>query len=120
MRILIADDQIEVRSALRLLLREEPTMLTLSEAASTAELVEKAATGFYDIILMDWELPGFQPEKILPRLRATLPSVIIIALNSLSRTRHSSQIPGADEYVSKGDSPAHLLSVLRKYATRQN
>ena len=58
MRVLIADDQPQVRSALRLLLRQDPAMVVVGEAGDAEEALKLAATRTPDLVLLDWELPG--------------------------------------------------------------
>ena len=58
MNILLADDQPQVRSALRLLLEQELEVQIAGEAANALDLLLQAKTVHPDAILVDWELPG--------------------------------------------------------------
>ena len=56
MRILLADDNAEIRAALRLLL-EELGERDISEAADELQLLSVLGQSPVDVILLDWELP---------------------------------------------------------------
>ena len=66
MRVLLADDQPQVRSALRLLLEEEPGLSVVDEVVSAGELLSRVEVTCPDLILLDWELPGLRPGETLP------------------------------------------------------
>jgi len=115
MRFLLADDQAEVRSALRLLLEQEPGMDVVGEAAGVQELLALVAQP--DLVLLDWELPGPPAIALLPALRSRYPHVRVIALSGRPEARQEALEAGIDAFVSKGDPPEHLLTVLYTLGT---
>jgi DNA-binding NarL/FixJ family response regulator len=119
-RVLIADDQPQVRSALRLLLGQEPGVTVVGEAED-AEQALKLATGRQpDLVLLDWELPGRPAadasagtgQRLLPALRARRPCLKVVALSGRPEARRAALAAGADAFVSKGDPPEQLLAAL--------
>ena len=80
MRILLADDQPEVRSALRLLLENEPGLQVVAEDTERERLLTQVELTCHDLVLLDWELPGLNA-SFLPHLRLRFPSVMVIALS---------------------------------------
>lgn len=58
MRVLIADDRPQVRSALRLLLKQEPDVTVVGEAEDAEQALELAIGERPELVLLDWELPG--------------------------------------------------------------
>jgi DNA-binding NarL/FixJ family response regulator len=120
MRVLIADDQPQVRSALRLLLKQEPGVTVVGEAEDTQQALELAAGQRPDLVLLDWELPGpwaAQPLKnagqcLLPALRAQCPQVKVVALSGRPEARRAALAAGADAFVSKGDPPERVLAAV--------
>ena len=58
MRIFLADDQAKARSALRLLLEQEPGLSVVGEATETEDLLAQVQRTQPDLVLLDWELPG--------------------------------------------------------------
>jgi DNA-binding NarL/FixJ family response regulator len=122
-RILLADDQPEVRSALRLLLEQEPCQwAVIGEAADVNSLLEIVRAGSLDLILLDWELPGLKKNsglndqsgngKVIAKLRRLAPKLSIVVLSGRTEARLESIAAGADGFVSKGDPPERLLSQL--------
>ncbi|HOR00296.1 MAG TPA: response regulator [Anaerolineae bacterium] len=113
MRILLADDQREVRSALRLLLEHEPGLVVINEAAEAQALLATVRAACPDVVLLDWELRGLQAAEAVQALRATCPRLRVIALSGRPEARHAALAAGADAFVSKGDPPERLLAALR-------
>jgi DNA-binding NarL/FixJ family response regulator len=112
MRILLADDQATVRSALQLLLEENPELDVVGEATEAGELLAQAKMACPDLVLLDWELPGLQTADLLPALRQHLPRLVVIALSGRPEARRSALAAGVDAFVSKGDPPERLLATL--------
>jgi DNA-binding NarL/FixJ family response regulator len=111
MRVLIADDQPSVRFALKLVL-EQQGIDVAGDVSDSGELLAWLKTNQTDLLLLDWELPDQPGKKIIPILRAKYPNLTVIALNSRPQTRTEAISAGADGFVSKGDPPEYLLSLL--------
>jgi DNA-binding NarL/FixJ family response regulator len=118
MRVLIADDQPDVRSALRLLLQEEPGISAINEVTNCRQLLDWVQTEHADLLVLDWELPGANVSEFLPDLRDGHTGMSIVILNSRPQTRKAALAAGADDFVCKGDPPEHLLSALRECCRR--
>jgi two-component system response regulator DesR len=116
MRILLADDQAKVRSALRLLLRLQPGMDVVGETAETEGLLGQVKEIRPDLILLDWELPGPTSNGLLTAIRARCPRLKVIALSGRPEARRAALEAGADAFVSKGAPPERLLSALRAFS----
>jgi len=120
MRVLLADDQANVRSALRLLLAQEPDLDMVGEATETEELLVQVEATCPDLVLLDWELPGTQAtarptdagQRLILALRACRPGLKIIALSVYPEARQAALAAGADSFVSKGDPPDQLLAAV--------
>ncbi len=112
MRVLLADDQAKVRSALRLLLDHEPEIEVLGEAVDATGLLDWVKVTCPDLVLLDWELPGFSPD-LLTTLRELCPSLTVVALSGKPDARRAAMDAGTDAFVSKGDPPEQLLTAIR-------
>ena len=112
MNILLADDQPQVRSALRLLLEQELEVQIAGEAANAQELLLQAAAVHPDAILLDWELPGLSAFDGVLSVRQAYPYARIVALSSRPEARQAALHAGADRFVCKGDPPEWLLAAL--------
>lgn len=115
MRVLIADDQPDVRSALCLLLEQQPGISVVGEVTDTSQLSKWLRANSADLVLLDWELPGQQASELLAALRTLCPNVAVIALNSCPQTRRAALTAGADDFVSKGDPPEQLLAAINYF-----
>ncbi|HET9228801.1 MAG TPA: sigma-54 dependent transcriptional regulator [Thermoanaerobaculia bacterium] len=117
-RILIADDQREVREALRLLLKGEG--YDTEAAASPAEVIQAVTTRELDAVLMDLNYTrdttsGQEGLDLLARLRSfdeTLPVIVITAWASVSLAVEVMR-QGARDFVEKPWDNTRLLSILR-------
>ena len=112
MRVIIADDQPEVRSALRLLLEEKPGVKVIEEASSSCELLRKARETCPELVLLDWELPGTLPVELISILQAQCPRLAIIALSSRPQMRKAALESGVRDFICKSDPPEDLLTAL--------
>jgi len=128
MRVLLADDQANVRSALRLLLAQEPDLDIVGEATETEGLLAQAEATCPDLVLLDWELPGMEAadrsmdagQRLLLALRASHPGLKVIALSVYPEARQPALAAGADAFVSKGDPPDRLLAAVDDFRHGQH
>lgn len=123
MRVLLADDQPQVRSALRLLLEQEPWLTVVGEAIEVEGLLEQMRMTRPDLLLLDWELPGLQlvnaatnaTSEGLQPLHACVPGILVIALSGRPEARQMALDAGANAFISKGDPPEYVLATLRSF-----
>jgi DNA-binding NtrC family response regulator len=117
-RALIADDQREVREALRLLLKAEG--YETETAASPPEVIEAVTRHPLDVVLMDLNYTrdttsGKEGVDLIPRLRSiddTLPVVVMTAWASIGLAVEVMR-QGARDFIEKPWDNNRLLSILR-------
>lgn len=114
MRILIADDQADVRSALMILLEHTDDDFKFEEAQDTASLFEKAEAFRPEIILLDWELSGSNMWDEVSSLRKLVCGVSIIALSSRPEAARTARAAGVEAFVSKGENSDVLLETIHR------
>ena len=119
MRVLLADDQSKVRSALRLVLEQQPGIQVLGEAVDTTGLLDWVKAACPNLVLLDWELPGLGVDRLLPTLRELCPGLAVIALSGRPEARQAALDAGVDAFVSKGDPPERLLAAVNDCCHRQ-
>jgi two-component system response regulator AlgR len=115
-RILIADHQSAVRSAVRLLLEERLESDVVGEAANSQELLAQLEHLRPDIILLDWDLPGGSTVDLLGAFRGLDRQPKVIVLGAHPEVGQAAWATSADAFVSKGDPPRRLLAAVRVLA----
>jgi DNA-binding NarL/FixJ family response regulator len=119
MRILLAVAQRDVRLALQLCLDEEPGTLIVGTASEAASLLALLQTAQPDVVVLDWDLPGHPPARLLAeaKRRDMAPHVVVIAAHAHAREEALSA--GADAFVQTGGLPDRLLATVRDARSRQ-
>ena len=113
MRILLADDQMRVRSALKLVLGQLPELQIAGEAADATNLLQALVEKQPDLVLLDWELPGLSPEQLLRLLWYERPSLKIIAMSSRPEAKQAALDSGIHAFLSKSDPPDQVLTIVQ-------
>jgi DNA-binding response OmpR family regulator len=116
-RILIIEDQADIRRPICWSLEE--TEFEIHEASNGTVGLEKARGLKPDLILLDVMMPGaldgFQvcaQVKAEPDLKGT--PVVLLTARTQARDREAGEKAGADAFLSKPFSPAHLVATVGK------
>src|SRR5579859_3812499 len=112
-RVLVADGDVNVRSALRLLLTRHAEFSVTGVSGDVEDVLHIAALMQPDVILLDWELRGLHTAGRLAQLRSTCPSAAIIALSTHDEARPRVLEAGLAGFVGKSEAPDYLLAALR-------
>jgi DNA-binding NarL/FixJ family response regulator len=116
MHIVIADDQPQVRSALRLLIEQEPGVTVVGDAGTAPLLLAQVERLHPDLVLMDWELPGLPADEVLAILRDCYPQTMVVALSGRLGARQAALTAGVDAFVSKGEPAERVMDALHAMA----
>lgn len=119
LRVLLADDKASLRSAMRLLLEQDPDWEIVGEAAEVRGLLTKTDSTHPHLILLDWELPGLpkssaEHHDLLVRLHNLHPCTHVIVLSGRPEAEAVALAAGADVFVSKAAPPEVLLAALHQ------
>jgi DNA-binding NarL/FixJ family response regulator len=126
MRIIVADDQIEVRAALQLALQHHHPGWACIEITSLEGLLREIEQGCPDLLIVDWgmrgmlerdALPNVHWENVLAAIRRRCPYLGIIVMDTLPDTRTAALRAGASAFICKADPPEMLLETLRAMET---
>jgi DNA-binding NarL/FixJ family response regulator len=116
-RVLIADDQDDVRGAFRLILDAQPDMTVIGEAADGATAVELARGLDPDVVLADIRMPGLdglELTRLLAGPQAANPiRVVIVTTFDLDEYVHTALRNGACGFLLKRSGPALLTEAIR-------
>jgi DNA-binding NarL/FixJ family response regulator len=113
MRILIADRNAAVCSALTVYLQNMLELDTVCQAADEEELLAQAEAFCPDIVLVDWGVPGPDRTELLASLHALEGRPSLIVLASHFEQERDALAAGADYFACKADPPARLLAAVR-------
>ena len=113
LRVVLADDQASVRSALCLLLNQEPGMEIVAEVADATALLRAVVETEADLVVLDWELPGLPASQLLRLLRYEQPLLKVVAMSSRPEAKRAALEAHVDAFVSKNEAPQYVLSVIR-------
>lgn len=114
MQILLIDDHALFRSGLKFLLSDLDEGLVFAEAATLKE-AEKFSHQQFDLILLDWNLPGHRGETTLARVRDLFTEATIVILSGEedpALVRKAVDL-GASGFIPKSSLPAVMVSALR-------
>jgi two-component system, OmpR family, KDP operon response regulator KdpE len=118
-RILIVDDEIQIRRALDINLRAHGYEVVL--AASGEEALTEAAASVPDLVLLDLGLPGVDGVDVIRGLRGwTSIPIIVLSARDGDASKVAALDAGADDYVTKPFSINELLARLRATLRRHH
>jgi DNA-binding NarL/FixJ family response regulator len=114
-RVLIADDQRLVRAGLGLILRTEPDLEVVGEAADGVEAVETSRRLHPDVILMDIRMPRLNGIDATRKVVAQTPAprVLILTTFDLDEYVYESLRAGASGFLLKDAPEQQLLTGIR-------
>ncbi|MFI6290332.1 response regulator [Nonomuraea sp. NPDC050790] len=111
-RIVIADDQDDVRIGFRLILDSQPDMTVVGEAADGAKAVELARHLRPDVVLADIRMPGLDGLEVTRQL-ARETRVIVVTTFDLDDYVHTALRNGAAGFLLKRSGPTLLIEAIR-------
>ena len=119
-RVVVADDQVLVRSGFTMLLSGEDDIEVVGEASNGVEAVALAASVHPDVMLMDVRMPvmdGLEATRRIsgdPSMAST--RVVILTTFDLDEYVHEALRAGASGFLLKDTLPAELLTAVRVVA----
>ncbi len=108
-RVLVVDDEPQIRRALRLVLRANG--YTVVDVGTGEDALDAVATQTFDLMILDLVLPDMDGVEVCRRLRewSRLP-VIVLSVHGEEEIKIRALNAGADDYVSKPFSAPELLA----------
>ncbi|GAA3792740.1 response regulator transcription factor [Sphaerisporangium flaviroseum] len=116
-RVLVADDQENIRSAFRIILDAQPDMTVVAEAACGATAVEQARHLRPDVVLADIRMPridGLEVTRLLAGPQVADPiRVVVVTTFDLDDYVYTALRNGACGFLLKRSSPTLLAEAVR-------
>ena len=125
-RILLAEDN-ELNAEIAITILEEAGFVVehAEDGIICVDMMEKAEAGFYDLILMDIQMPnmdGYKATQIIRRLsdkqKADIP-IIAITANAFAEDVHAAKMAGMNEHIAKPLERNTLVKVLDKWLRKR-
>jgi DNA-binding NarL/FixJ family response regulator len=112
-RVLLADDQPDVRSGFRLVLDSQPDMTIVGEAADGTTALDLAHRLRPDVVLTDVRMPGIDGLELTRRLTGAGLRVVVVTTFDLDEYVHGALRNGACGFLLKRSGPALLVEGVR-------
>lgn len=111
-RILLADDQDDIRSGFRLILDSQPDMTVVGEASDGETAVTLARELKPDIVLADIRMPRLDGLEVTRQLAPTT-RVVVVTTFDLDEYVHTALRNGACGFLLKRSGPTLLIEAIR-------
>ena len=127
MKVLIADDHTIVREGLKRILLEAFPFCEIHDVSDAADLLKKAISEKWDIIISDISMPGQSGIEVLKQIKEHVPlaPVLMLSMHAPEQYAVRSIKAGASGYLTKESAPFELVNAVekilggRKYITPQ-
>jgi two-component system response regulator NreC len=116
--IVLADDHVVVRSALRLLLEAEPDIEVVAEASDAEAAIRYASGHRPTVLILDLNMPGGSGLQAIPRIRSQAPETQIVVLTMQDETAFAREAlqAGVLAYILKEAASEELVKAVRMAA----
>ena len=113
--ILIADANAQVRTLMREITAQEPSLHVVGEAVDGAEAMRLAQALRPDLILLELVMPRVNGLEVLRGIKAARPKtkVIIVTVHAEDAYRQAAEASGADAFLLKKTLVTLLLPTIR-------
>jgi two-component system response regulator DesR len=119
-RVLIADDEAMIRSALASLLRLEPDIDVVAECSDGEQAVAEAVRLEPDVCLLDLEMPGLDGVEVAARVtRAIATRCVIITRHARPGVLRRALASGVSGFLPKSRGADEVAAVIRRIAAGQ-
>ena len=117
-RILIVDDSTTMRSIVRKILSSSRYALEVSEAAEGIAALKSIDRGV-DLVLLDYNMPGFNGMEILTEIKRVAPQVNVVMMTSTENTKlaDKAEASGAAGFLRKPFYPSDIDEILDRIYT---
>jgi two-component system, NarL family, response regulator DesR len=119
-RIVIADDDADVRRDLRDLLEITGGMKVVGEAADGHAALEAARMLSPDVVILDLDMPVLDGFAAAQRIKAETPNISLVALTIFAddSSRRRADAAGINAFIVKGAPLSELLGAVRPLGSR--
>jgi EAL domain-containing protein (putative c-di-GMP-specific phosphodiesterase class I)/ActR/RegA family two-component response regulator len=121
-RVLIAEDDSQLRTVLSALIEAEPALCLVGAASDADEAIELAREVRPDVAIVDVRMPGGGGVKVARELRRIAPDTKVLALTAAADRNTVLEMleAGVVGYLVKGSSAEHILESIGRAGSGQS
>ena len=111
-KIILADDQVPTRHALKALLSFEPRIDIIGEAGDGSEAVQIVGELHPDLVLMDVKMPILDGLMATQKIKSSWPEIKVVVYTMFPGFQEEAYQAGADYFLIKGSlglSPSQII-----------
>ena len=118
-RMLIIDDEEIVLRSCQRVFSDEGFSVVITQ--NPAEGLRLASESFFDVILCDWKMPGFDGMDVVAELDKRSPESVVVMISGFPSVGRATEAlkRGAMDYVSKPFTPEEITAVVQKAVQRK-
>jgi DNA-binding NarL/FixJ family response regulator len=119
--LVIADDHPLILAGLAAMVRDEPALALLGQAADGASAVDMVLRLRPDVLLIDLNMPAGGGVEAIRRIRAAVPDARIVILTTWEGDEdvHRGLLAGAGAYLLKGSTLEQIVHCVRQVAANR-
>jgi DNA-binding NarL/FixJ family response regulator len=114
-KIFLAEGENHVRQAIHLGLDHQDSIIVSGQARHAESLLAQIGQQAPNVLLLDWHLPGMNPQRMLPVIRRYCPDTKIIATVLQENSGKIALAYGIDAYLLKGLPPDEFVRSLKEH-----
>ena len=115
-KVLIADDHPIVRAGLKQVIEKSPDMRVGGEALDGQEVLDKVSDEEWDVLILDFSMPGKSGLDVIKELRRQRPGLPILVLSMHPESELAPRLlkAGVSGYLMKESATKELVNAIRK------
>jgi len=115
-RVLVVDDSLTMRSIVRKILVQSRFQLEIFEAQEGVEAIKQIATGKFDIVFLDYNMPSLNGVETLAGIKRQSPNVHVVIMTSTADdvVAERARRAGAAAFLKKPFYPADIDTILHR------
>lgn len=119
-RVVIIDDNVNIRALLRIVIDLEPDLEVVGEGLDGSEAAGLAQSCRADVIVMDVVMPRVDGIDATRAAKTTSPETRVVVYSSRPRyeAEEAARTAGADAYVEKSSPPQRVVDLIRQVMSR--
>lgn len=121
-RVVVADDNANIRKSIRTILDKDPGIDVVGEASNGVEALQNISLHSPDVLLLDMEMPVMDGLGVVRQLSASEAPVKILVLSAYDDEHYVNGVlaHGVAGYLTKDEAPYRIAEAIRRVADGEN